>query len=246
MPQFSAARRRAIRDEVRRDGLVVDPFLANDPDRPVFGLNLACAWPFPETWEAEYARLAANLAKLDSGGYVYPFAFTHITLVTLISFARQQAPGADLVAKWQARLPRILAALAPLIDPSASEGLRTFTLEPQPLILAKGAAFLPFANPDGAVGRLRQAVLRLLERDAALHEELVALGLNAPGIIHATLMRFLRQPADLGGFLRGFDAIADSAAFPKLEIREVVLTSETRPYMRGGQVLHHFRLRQNA
>jgi hypothetical protein len=35
------------RREILKHGVVVDALLAADPDRPVFGFNLACAYPFP-------------------------------------------------------------------------------------------------------------------------------------------------------------------------------------------------------
>ena len=239
---FNAAKLAAMREEIRRDGLLADKFLVSDPDVPTFGLNLACAWPFPETWRESYEQMAQRLSALGPWVYVYPFPSTHVTLVTFASFARHTRPTAELVKALEEKLPEIITALSPMFDANSPERIKPFTLQPQAAVLARGAGILPLLNPDGEVTRLRQRTVELLQRNEPLHRELTERGLNVPGIIHSTVMRFRQPPPNLEKFLAAFDEIACETSFPPLEVGELLLTSETKPYMRGGEVLRRFRL----
>lgn len=231
-----------MREEIRRDGLVADKFLGNDPDVATFGLNLACAWPFPDAWRESYEQMARKLTALGPEVYVYPFPCTHITLVTLVNFARHVRPMAELVEALQQKIPELTALLSPFFAENSSEQVQPFTLQAQLPVLARGAAFLPMLNPDGEVARLRQRVVELLRTNAPLDRELNERGFNVPGIIHSTVMRFRQPPAHREEFLTAFDDIATHTCFPPTQVQEVLLTSETRPYMRGGEVLRRFRL----
>lgn len=239
---FDAAKRAAMREEILRDGLLADKFLSQDPDVPTYGLNLACAWPFPASWRASYEKMAAQLRALGPEVYVYPFEFTHITLVTLVSFSRHLNPPRALVSKLDAIIPQLLAVLAPLFDENSSERVRSFDLQPQSPVLARGAGILPLLNPDGEVQRLRRRVVELLRGHPALYEELNARGMNVPGIIHSTVLRLRQPPTDQCKFLAGFDEASASVGFPTLTVGEILLTSETKPYMRGGEILQRFHL----
>lgn len=231
-----------MREEIRRDGLLADKFLASDPDVPTFGLNLACVWPFPEAWRESYECLARKLSALGPEIYVYPLPFTHVTLVTLASFARHSQPSTKLVAELERKVPSIIAALDPMFAGDSPDRIKPFTLLPQSLVLARGAGILPLLNPDGEVQRLRQRTLELLKHTEPLHRELTERGLNVPGIIHSTVMRFRQRPPDSEKFLAAFDEITAKTSFPPMEVREILLTSETKPYMRDGKILKKFRL----
>lgn len=239
---FSPGKLAAMRGEIRRDGLVADKFLGSDPDVPTFGLNLACAWPFPDAWRESYEEMARKLSALGPEVYVYPFPCTHITLVTLVNFARHIRPAAELVEALQAKIPDITATLSPLFAENSPDRIQPFVLQPQSLVLARGAGLLRMHNPDGEVARLRRRVVELLQANAPLHRELTECGFNVPGIIHSTVLRFVRPPADLEEFLAGFDEIAAETKFPPLDVKEVVLTAETKPYMRAGEVLRRLSL----
>ncbi len=178
-----------MREEIRRDGWVTDKFLGSNPDVPTFGLNLACAWPFPEALRASYERMAQRLSALGPWVYIYPFSFTHITLVTFASFVRHTRPTPELVKALEGKLPEITSALAPLFAEGSPDRIKSFTLQPQSPALARGAGILPLLNPDGEVARLRQRTVELLQRNEPLHRELAERGLNVPGIIHSTVMR---------------------------------------------------------
>jgi len=238
---FSAAKLAAMREEIRRDGLLADKFLASDPDVPTFGLNLACAWPFPEAWRAGYERMAHKLTALGPEIYVYPFAFTHITLVTFVSFVRQVNPSPELTNPLEAKIPEIVKTLAPLFAENSPERIKRFALHPQAPVLSRAAGILPLQNPDAEVRRLRGRTVELLQANEPLHRELTARGFNMPGIIHSTVMRFRQRPPDLRKFLAAFDEVAAETRFPELEVGQILLTSETKPYMRGSEVLQRFK-----
>ena len=231
-----------MREEIRRDGLLADQFLGENPNVPTFGLNLACAWPFPEVWRAEYERLAGRLAALGPWLYVYPFACTHVTLVTFIGFSRHVRPAPELVKALESKPGEILAALAPLFAENTADRVRAFALQPQSPVLSRDAVILPLLNPGDEVARLRQRTEELLQGNEPLHRELTARGLNVPGIIHSTVARFLRPPPNLKQFLAAFDEIAGETKFAGIEVGELLLTSETQPYMRGGEILRRFNL----
>jgi len=239
---FSPSKLAAMREEIRRDGLVADKFLSSDPDVPTFGLNLACAWPFPEAWREGYEKMARKFSALGPEVYVYPFPCTHITLVTLVNFARHTKPTADRVTALKGKIPEITATLSPLFTEPSPERIKSFLLQPQAPVLARGAGLLPMHNSDGEVVRLRRRVLGLLQTNVPLHRGLTECGFNVPGIIHSTVCRFMRPPEALERFLTQFDEIASETKFPPLEVKEVVLTSETKPYMRAGEVLLRFKL----
>jgi hypothetical protein len=253
---FSPEKLAALRAEIKAHGLTVDKFLLHDADAPTFGINLACAWPFPESLRQEYERMARRFAALGPWLYVYPFEFTHITLVTFISFARHVRPAPELVKKLEGKTEEILETLSPLFVEAPSPSLRPpspplgeragargiFTLQPQAPVLTRAAGILPMLNPGGEVPRLRQQVSGLLQHNAPLYQELVERGLSVPGIIHSTVMRFIKPPPDLNQFLAAFDEIAAETKLPALQVSELLLTSETKPYMRGGKLLSKFRL----
>jgi len=102
------------------------------------------------------------------------------------------------------------------------------------------AAIIPISNSTGEIARLRAQALQLIERDPALNPELLARGLSTPQIIHSTVMRFRKEPRNPGRLIDDFHAIAATAPLGEIEVNEIVLTEETKPYMREGKVLHRF------
>jgi hypothetical protein len=239
---FAAVRLAAMRKEILMQGFIADRFLGGDADCPTFGLNLACAWPFPDALRPAYEQMAGRLAMCSPGLYVYPFPFTHVTLVTLISFSRQVRPSAKLVKTLAGKTDEIIAALAPMFVEKSTNRSKPFTLQPQAPVLSRSAVILPLVNPSGEVTRLRQRTVELLKNNDPLHRDLTECGLNVPGIIHSTVGRFAQTPPDLNAFLAAFDVIAASTKLKPIPVTEIVLTSETKPYMRGGKVLWRFKL----
>src|SRR5262249_28477939 len=119
---FGPAQLATLRAEIEAQGLLADRFLGNDADAPTFGLNLACAWPFPDEWRESYERMARRFAAIGPWLYVYPFEFTHVTLVTSPSFSRHVRPAPGLVKTPEGKAGEILETLAPLFAEAGSPG----------------------------------------------------------------------------------------------------------------------------
>jgi hypothetical protein len=227
------------RQEIKEQGLITDGFLATEPDCPVFGINLACAHPFPAMAEASYLAMAARLAELDEGVYVYPIWQTHITIMTFLNFSLHRRPSAEQLEELRSWIDPVIEVLRSVFD---TEQFEPFRLEFQPPVLTRKAALLPVANPSGEIARMRRRAGQLLADRKELHERLLRGGLNVPGIIHSTVMRLTRAPRDLPRFSAGFDAVAAATAPFAATVREILLTAETKPYMRGGEVVQRFAL----
>ena len=224
------------RREILEYGLMPDGLLATDPDAPVFGFNLACAWPFPPPAARFYRPIAERLSALDPAVYVYPEGQTHVTIVTFLNFSLHRRIEPGQIAQLQSLIKPVCELIRPLL-----EG-RAFELVLEPPVLTRKAAILPILDQAGAITRLRQSIRAALEAEKALHAELVRGGLNVPGIIHSTIMRFKSEPAHLAKFLADFDAVAATVEPFPLAIDELLLTIETKPYMREGKVVHRFPL----
>ena len=215
---------------------MVDPFLATDPDGPVFGFNLACAWPFPAPAAGFYSPIAERLAALDSAVYVYPEWETHVTILTFVNFGLHKRPEPERLAQLQSLLNPVRALIRPLLERPA------FELVLEPPVLTRKAAILPITDATGAIAHIRHSIGAAVAADKGLHAELVRGGLNVPGIIHSTIMRFKREPNDLPKLLADFDQVAATTEPFPLAIDELLLTTETKPYMRAGDIVDRFPL----
>ncbi len=228
------------RREIQAHGVTVDALLASDPDAAVFGFNLACAWPFPAPAARTYGFLAERLAALDPAVYVYPECETHVTILTFANFSLHHRPDPTRLVQLQSLLDPVRALLRPLLNGPA------FELILGPPVLTRKAAILPISDASGAIPRIRESVTATLAADKGLHSELMRAGLNVPGIIHSTIMRFKSQPRDLPRFLADFDQVAATAKPFPLAIDELLLTTETKPYMRAGEIVGRFPLAYNS
>jgi hypothetical protein len=68
------------------------------------------------------------------------------------------------------------------------------------------------------------------------------LGLNIPPLVHSTIMRFKRIPANTHEFLSKFDEISRTMPRATLRVNEIYITTETNPYMRAGEILRRYQL----
>jgi hypothetical protein len=228
------------RREILEHGLVVDELLAADPDAPVFGFNLACAYPFPAPVAPLYRAIAESLSALDPAVYVYPEWETHVTIVTFVNFSLHKRVDAARLAQLRSLINPVQELVRPLLqEPS-------FKLVLGPPLLTRKAAILQISDATGVITRIRQKVRAALEANEMLHAELVKAGLNVPGIIHSTIMRFKSEPRDWVKFLADFDEAAAAIEPFTLGIDELLLTTETKPYMRAGDVVHRFPLSKSA
>jgi hypothetical protein len=222
------------RREIREHGFAADALLAADPDGPVFGFNLACAWPFPASSARFYRPLAERLAALDPAVYVYPEWETHVTILTFVNFNLHRRVQPERLAQLQSLINPVRELIGPLLAGPA------FELDLGVPVLTRKAAILPIADAAGAITRIRRDIGAALAADKTLQDQLARCGLHVPGIIHSSIMRFKSQPANLGKFLADFDDAAAAAEPFALAIDELLLTTETKPYMRAGEVVHRF------
>jgi hypothetical protein len=209
------------------DGFIADSWVRRI-DEPVLGLNLAFAWPLPSHLQQPYEALAARLQALDPGVYVYPYAHTHVTVATLVSFKEHADPGGAEQARILGMVPEIARRLTPILS-----GIAGFNIDVGAPLLVAEAAYLPIQNASGEVLRVRAAL------GATLHELCTP---RIPQAIHSTVMRFRRAPAHPELFRSTFDAVAQGAGLGRARINELLITTETRPYMAAGSIAHRFRL----
>jgi len=238
-PEASAA---WWRDQIKTADLLADPLLATAPDTPVFGLNLACAYPFPAELEPAYADLWGRLRGLGPEAYVYPFWQTHVTIATLVNFARTQRPTASERRELEDLTHRLIRLLDSRLTLGEGGRLPPFRLEFGRPVLTRRAAIIPIQNQSGEIACLRRNVQQLIAEDAELASALARWGMNVPKIIHATIMRLVEAPLAPDQFLARFEAAAGSVVLGSARIDAVLLTVETQPYMREGKVLHRFGL----
>jgi hypothetical protein len=236
---FAVPRIAALRREIEEQGLVADDFLNDDPDCPVYGVNLACAHPFPASVNSSYDGLAKKLERLDAAAYVYPFWETHITIITFVNFSRHRRPTAEKIAELE---DLIRPAINIVRDAIAVEKIEAFEIELRPPVLTKKAAIFPVLNLGGEIPRIRRRAIEILQSNQRLHDAFLQAGLNIPGIMHSTVMRFKRLPEKLSQFLAAYDAVIAETPPMTVRIHELLITAETKPYMRGGQRLHRFEL----
>lgn len=220
-PHFSREENGRVRDEIRRLGFAADPWVER-LQTPVLGLNVAVAWPLPDSIRAPYEALAERLAGLGPEAYVYPHAQTHVTVATLVSFKRHERPDDVTRAQILAHVPAVARVLG-----DAAAGLAGFELDVGAPVIVRTAAFLPILDRSGTLAAIRQ---RLAVAFAATLE------IQIPNGIHSTALRFRTPPRDAPGYLEAFDAVRTGLG--RAFVRELLITTETLPYMMAGQIVH--------
>jgi hypothetical protein len=232
---FTPARLKEMRDEICAEGFVADRFLADRPDGPVFGVNLACSYPFPPEVRDAYEALSAQLSAIDPGVYVYPIWETHITIATLINFTQHLSPTPQRVTEMTLLMTQIATQLQ-----NAFQEIKPIDLWIEQPVISRKAAILPLSDPSDGIPKIRNRVKENLAGNSTLQKTLVDLGLNIPPLVHSTVMRFKNAPGDTKQFLSKFDEIRVPRT--KMRVNEIYLTTETKPYMRGGEIFHRFPL----
>jgi hypothetical protein len=174
--------------------------------------------------------MRAAIEALDPGVYVYPFTQTHVTLATLVSFKEHLSPS-------PAEGERIRGLAAPVASVLDRVRPPDFEIDFGSPVLVRAAAFLPARNPTGEI----RAVRRGLE-DALRGAESELGSLRLPQAVHATILRFRTPPRNPEAFRDAFEAVAAAARFGTVRVPEILITTETRPYMRSGEIVHRTRL----
>lgn len=227
-PYFSKKELDEEYEEILKNGFEPDAFLSTQPDLPVYGLNLAIGWPFPELLKNYYTKLSRALAALSPDVYVYPYSQTHITIMTLVNFKKNQ--------RAEQEFKKLIPEITKLISLELfSLNFNSFKINFGPPVLLKRAAILRILNPTNEICRLREKIAPLLRDSFNLQVEI-------PHSIHSTILRFLKHPPDTREFIEKFETIAANTKLGQASINELLLTSETKPYMRDGKKLHSFRL----
>jgi hypothetical protein len=229
---FDGEEARTLRDEIATAGFEPDPFLTAGQWQPVWGLNLAFGWPLPIAADA-YQTLASALEALDPALFVYPHAQSHVTVLTLVNFKDHVEPPPEEIAALETLIPLVVEAVAPV-----ARAVPPFDIEIGPPVLARRALFLPIREPAGVVARFRRDALEALRARLPLFH-----AVRPPLAVHSTVARFNAVPAP--GFVRRFDDLGLRPLGPA-RVDSLLVTTETRPYMREGAIARAFSLAGSA
>jgi hypothetical protein len=227
LPFLSAEELEGLSREIKERGFYVDPFVGAGLKQAVCGLNVAVAWPFPAHFQDRYQEIAGRLAALDANVYVYPFAATHITLLTIVSFKRYPMAPPQTEAEIAAIAPCVLEFLGTVHTPSGP-----LAIDVGPPVLARTAAFFPIREPTGRLLAVRTQLVDFCRRQGGLVADA-----SVPIALHSTVLRFRSPPDDREKFTTAFAAMARTAGLGRGMVDEVLVTLETKPYMRAGKVM---------
>jgi hypothetical protein len=225
-----------LRMEIEASGFETDKFLSRWPDVSVFGLNLAIGWPLPRRVEKRYQMLAQGLSSIDPCLSVYPYRNTHITVATLVSFKNHENPSRQERRNIKTLAQKVAQRISELFEHHSGGRLKSFEIVIGEPILSRNAIFLPILNPTHEIDFIRRVARQELN-------ELLDDDFRIPDGIHCTIARFRSQPAkSVPDFFQAFDQVATQFSLGRARIREFLLTTETKPYMRAGRRLHRFQL----
>lgn len=236
-PYFEREKLSILHEEIKRDGFKLDDFLPKYPDLPVYGLNIAFGWPLPDPLRKSYNSLYNELLTLGPDVYVYPYHQTHVTVMTLVNFKKYRNPTIEKVRELGQLVPKIISIISREISNNVRHEIKSFKIDVGPPVLLSNAVILPILNHTEEVFRFRKIITPLLKDE--LPQEVI---FRNAKFIHSTILRFIKQPSAVNKFMKKFELIAKSTKLGVATISELLLTSETRPYMRGGEKLHKFKL----
>jgi hypothetical protein len=212
---------------------------------PVYGINIACGWPLPETVKKDYELLCRNLIEFESGyAYIYPYHQTHITIATIVDFRAHISPSSEEVNAVNDFIPLIEKSTSSIIE-DFRKRFGSIKLKFEQAYLSSAAGYLRIQNPGNEIKYLRSELGRAiasLADDDPRNKSMLS-GFNLPDIVHSTFLRFIRIPEDFNAFRKSFDAATAKIGFGNAEIDEILLTSETKPYMLEGHVISRYSLK---
>lgn len=237
---------RQLQREIKANGFKQDTFLSVDPNYSVYGLNLAFGWPLPSHFKKTYEKLISALERISSSTYLYPYQQTHVTVLTIVNFKIHRDPTEQEICAFKNLESEIVTRFSSMFYDLK---LKPFSIDVGPPVLSWKAAFLPILNPTQEISELRKrAIIELshLRDDQAEHsaiKNLLPENIELPDIIHSTFLRFLERPSDEKAFSKLFENTVFNFKFGEAKIEEFILTSETKPYMRGGDIIQRFKLK---
>ena len=237
---------RQLQREIKANGFKQDAFLSVDPNYSAYGLNLAFGWPLPSHFKKTYEKLISALEKISSSTYIYPYQLTHVSVLTILNFKAHRDPTEQEICAFKNLEFEIISRFSSMFY---NLKLKPFSIDVGPPVLSWKAAFFPILNPTQEMSGLRKrAILELshLRDDQAEHsaiKNLLPENIELPDIIHSTFLRFLERPSDEKAFSKTFETTVSNFKFGEAKIDEFILTSETKPYMRGGDIIQRFKLK---
>mmetsp|Transcript_20044 Transcript_20044/g.27176 ORF Transcript_20044/g.27176 Transcript_20044/m.27176 type:complete len:277 (-) Transcript_20044:147-977(-) len=203
-----------------------------------------------ENGAAHYKALVDSTARAGQGGslYCYPAFATHVTIATLSSFLKPDAPRNFLSPEAD---QAYTSAWSEAIDErlrQQPEDAQPFDLVASSIELSPGAAFLHFTDESGTIQRFRDMVVDVRDSDPrlkALEESWETQpfarskdaaaqlrdSVHVPNIIHASYARFLSPVDDEEGLEQAFAAVSEAFTPFTIRVRTLFLVNELSPYM---------------
>jgi len=184
--------------------------------------------------------------KISSITYIYPYQQTHVSVLTIVNFKAHRDPTEEKICTFKNLESEIISRFSSMFYDLK---LKPFSIDVGPPVLSWKAAFLPILNPTQEIlGLRKRAILELsyLRDDQAENsaiKNLLLENIKLPDIIHSTFLRFLERPSDEKAFLETFKTTVSNFKFGEAKIEEFIFTSETKPYMRGGDIIQRFKLK---
>lgn len=207
------------------------------------GLVVNCSWPMPGEVVERYESFRKRLVEaMPPEAYVYPASTLHCTICTLRSFQRGPLDAAlreRLVGLWK-----------PVLEVAQGSDLwpkQPFRLHMETPTLQGSAGIFHFADPEGAIGRIRECIRAALMAaggraaeggDWSMAKALPGLPLEEPAahipdIVHSTVLRWKDEPPDQEKAREAFVKVAEEAWGMPLELKVSQLRAvfEDVPYM---------------
>lgn len=204
-----------------------------------YGLVVVAGWP-PQplqlAYEAWLARLAQQLGSMRHELLLYDFHHLHCTVATLASFRTGHLRHAPQALRTRHRDVWVQAIRRAVEEAEAGGSWpRAFQLQTARPFLSAAAGCLSYTCDGPQMAAVRQTMRRAREIALALQPDLPAgpEDFNVPGIIHSTVLRFVKPPSDPQRLRQIFEAAADEwmSVTRTLPIDKVVLAVEDVPYM---------------
>jgi len=159
-----------------------------------------------------------------------------VTVLTAVNFKRYPNPKAETLR----RLEEAADALGAWIDGAVND-MSPFELDIGPPVLARAAAFLPIRNPTHEIALLRERALAFCLSFGGMLADA-----SAPQSVHSTVVRFRETPPDAAAFGQAFDRVARTFNLGRTVVDRVLVTVETKPYMRAGGIARSVVLGQST
>jgi hypothetical protein len=201
--------------------------ISRNEKKETFGLIICALFhqPKPISFANFYHELIQQLQNNFTDDekqsiYLYPIAHLHITITTLYSFKHIWPESPEKCLKyWKECFTKL----------KQTSKNQSIILILDTIRLSKAAGYFQFKDEDNRIENLRQSIREICKPEDGQPE------LNIPNIVHTSFVRFIKKPNDPIKFEEKFHRICkeifDKTNEIRLEIDEVCLAYEARPYM---------------